>query len=98
VRPIMGEIVGRDAELAELERFIETIPNGAGGLALVGARGIGKTTLWSTWARPRREPKASRSSCASRRKSSRALAKNRRELRPRDAQNGQSPRSRLERR
>jgi DNA-binding CsgD family transcriptional regulator len=40
------EILGRDAELAELERFIGSSADGPSTLILEGAAGIGKTTLW----------------------------------------------------
>lgn len=40
------EILGRDAELAEVEAFVRSIPNGPTALLLEGIAGIGKTTLW----------------------------------------------------
>jgi DNA-binding CsgD family transcriptional regulator len=40
------EILGRDAELAEIERFIASAASGPSTLVLEGAPGIGKTTLW----------------------------------------------------
>ncbi len=43
----MAEIVGRDAELASLQRFVADISNGASALVLEGEAGMGKTTLWS---------------------------------------------------
>ena len=39
-------ILGRDAELAELEDFAESAPAGPSATILEGAAGIGKTTLW----------------------------------------------------
>jgi hypothetical protein len=43
--PVHG-ILGRDAELAEVQDFLETVPGGASALILEGTAGIGKTTLW----------------------------------------------------
>jgi hypothetical protein len=40
------EILGRDAELAEIELFIGSAAAGPSTLILEGAAGIGKTTLW----------------------------------------------------
>jgi AAA ATPase domain len=40
------EILGRDVELTEVRRFIESIPAGPSALVLEGTAGIGKTTLW----------------------------------------------------
>ena len=40
------EILGRDAELAEIERFLGSVGAGPSTLILEGAAGIGKTTLW----------------------------------------------------
>ena len=40
------EILGRDAELAEIERFVGSVAAGPSTLILEGAAGIGKTTLW----------------------------------------------------
>ncbi|MFN8110187.1 MAG: AAA family ATPase [Thermoleophilia bacterium] len=42
-------VVGRDAELARLDRFLRSLRDGPGLLMLEGEPGIGKTTLWS-WA------------------------------------------------
>jgi hypothetical protein len=42
----MAEIVGREAEFADLRAFIEVVPSGARGLVVEGEAGIGKTTLW----------------------------------------------------
>ncbi len=39
-------IVGRDGELAELRRFVESISSGPSALIVQGPAGIGKTTLW----------------------------------------------------
>jgi DNA-binding CsgD family transcriptional regulator len=41
-----GGVVGRQAELAVLARFLEGVPEGPRGLLLDGEAGIGKTTLW----------------------------------------------------
>jgi DNA-binding CsgD family transcriptional regulator len=46
MREMFQSILGRDAELAELEHFIESLPAGPSALVLEGAAGIGKTTLW----------------------------------------------------
>lgn len=44
----MGDgIVGREAELACLSRFLEACRSAPAGLVIRGAPGIGKTTLWS---------------------------------------------------
>jgi DNA-binding CsgD family transcriptional regulator len=40
-------ILGREAEVAEITRFIESIDDGPSALLLDGAAGIGKTTLWN---------------------------------------------------
>jgi hypothetical protein len=39
-------IVGRESELARVESFIGSVPEGPSALLLEGAAGIGKTTLW----------------------------------------------------
>ena len=39
------EIVGRDAELVELERFLDVVRGGPAVFVLEGAAGIGKTTV-----------------------------------------------------
>ena len=41
-----SEVLGRDPELAVIQRFIEAVPDGPRGLVLEGSAGIGKTTLW----------------------------------------------------
>ncbi|MBW0115636.1 helix-turn-helix transcriptional regulator [Pseudonocardia abyssalis] len=38
--------VGRDAQLAEVERFLDRAADGPAGLLLEGPAGIGKTTVW----------------------------------------------------
>jgi DNA-binding CsgD family transcriptional regulator len=38
--------VGRDTELAEVDAFLGELRSGSAGLALEGAPGIGKTTIW----------------------------------------------------
>jgi DNA-binding NarL/FixJ family response regulator len=40
------EIVGRDAGLAAVERFLDAVAEGNGALVVDGEPGIGKTTLW----------------------------------------------------
>ncbi len=40
------QIIGRDAELARIARFIEAVPAGPSALVLAGEAGIGKTVLW----------------------------------------------------
>ena len=39
-------VLGRDAELAEVESFVGSVAGGPAALLLEGAAGIGKTTLW----------------------------------------------------
>lgn len=46
MREAHREILGRDPELAELRRFVESVPAGPSALVLEGIAGIGKTTLW----------------------------------------------------
>jgi ATP/maltotriose-dependent transcriptional regulator MalT len=46
VGSVSSQIVGRDAELAEVDRFLDDVRAGPVALALEGAAGIGKTTLW----------------------------------------------------
>ena len=41
-----GEVVGREAELAVLEAFLDSIASGPSALLLSGDPGIGKTTVW----------------------------------------------------
>jgi len=41
-----GNVVGREDELEQLARFVETHAVSSGALLLEGAAGIGKTTLW----------------------------------------------------
>lgn len=43
----MPRAVGRDAELASLQDFVASVPDGAAALALQGEAGMGKTTLWT---------------------------------------------------
>lgn len=40
-------IVGRDAEIASLEAFLDAVPSGPAILLIEGEPGIGKTTLWT---------------------------------------------------
>jgi DNA-binding CsgD family transcriptional regulator len=44
--PLSHDVIGREAELAILERFLDSLPAGPGGLLLSGEAGIGKTTVW----------------------------------------------------
>ena len=46
-RRMAGSIVGREAELASLRAFVESISDGAAALVLEGDAGVGKTTLWT---------------------------------------------------
>ncbi|MDP9343951.1 MAG: LuxR family transcriptional regulator [Actinomycetota bacterium] len=41
-----SQVVGREAELAEIEAFLESVPRGPVSLVVEGEAGIGKTTLW----------------------------------------------------
>lgn len=41
-----GDVIGRESELAILDRFLDSIPTGPSGLVLSGDPGIGKTTVW----------------------------------------------------
>ena len=45
-----NHILGRDRELAEIHRFIRSVPAGPRALILEGNAGIGKTTLWQAGA------------------------------------------------
>ena len=40
-------LVGRKAELEEIERFLDTVSEGPGALVVEGDPGIGKTELWT---------------------------------------------------
>jgi DNA-binding CsgD family transcriptional regulator len=42
----IGIVVGREPERAQIEQMLEQVPSGPAGVALEGAPGIGKTTLW----------------------------------------------------
>jgi hypothetical protein len=42
----LGDVVGRERELAELGAFLAAIPDGPRALLLEGDAGIGKTTVW----------------------------------------------------
>jgi DNA-binding NarL/FixJ family response regulator len=44
---VLDLIVGREAELAAVERFIERVPGGPAALLIEGEAGIGKTTVWA---------------------------------------------------
>ena len=46
VRPVGERIVGREAELAAIGRFLRGIPESPAVLVVEGEPGIGKTTLW----------------------------------------------------
>ena len=39
-------IVGREAELGAIERFLRRVPEAAAALLIEGEAGIGKTTVW----------------------------------------------------
>ncbi len=43
---MVGDVIGREPELAILDRFLDAIPAGPGALLLSGEAGIGKTTVW----------------------------------------------------
>jgi DNA-binding CsgD family transcriptional regulator len=43
---LVGHLLGRDEELAQVARFIESVPHGPSALLFEGGAGIGKTTLW----------------------------------------------------
>ena len=44
----MPEIVGREAELAEIRAFIDAVAKGPHALVVEGEAGIGKTTVWES--------------------------------------------------
>jgi|PersoiStandDraft_1058852.scaffolds.fasta_scaffold227967_1 Cdc6-like AAA superfamily ATPase len=46
--PVVSEAapLGRDRELAEVERFFDRVSEGPRALTLTGPAGIGKTTVW----------------------------------------------------
>jgi DNA-binding CsgD family transcriptional regulator len=44
--PLADDVIGRESELASLDRFLDSIPAGPGALVLSGEAGIGKTTVW----------------------------------------------------
>jgi predicted ATPase len=43
---MIGETLGRDAELATARAFLASVPDGPSALLIEGEVGIGKTTLW----------------------------------------------------
>jgi DNA-binding CsgD family transcriptional regulator len=43
---LAGDVIGRESELAILNRFLDSIPTGPSALLLSGDPGIGKTTVW----------------------------------------------------
>jgi DNA-binding CsgD family transcriptional regulator len=43
---LAGDVIGRESELATLDRFLDSIPTGPSALLLSGDPGIGKTTVW----------------------------------------------------
>ena len=47
VRESVHGILGREAEVAQIARFIESVSEGPSALLLDGVAGIGKTTLWN---------------------------------------------------
>src|SRR3990172_3943836 len=74
-------LVGRKAELEEIERFLDTVSEGPGALVVEGDPGIGKTELWTAAlaaARGRRArcvPRPLRGAAAPRRDRRRAVAR-----------------------
>ncbi len=44
--PLASDVIGRESELAILQRFLDSIPAGPSALLLSGDPGIGKTTVW----------------------------------------------------
>src|SRR5213596_2098913 len=52
LRPMPGiggaDVVGREAELATIGTFLESVRTGAAALVMEGEAGIGKTTLWDS--------------------------------------------------
>ena len=47
MRPVRGSIVGREAELAVVRRFVGDHADGPASLTLTGDAGIGKTAIWA---------------------------------------------------
>ena len=45
--PRSAQVIGRDAELASVSRFLGSLSAGCAGLLLVGDAGIGKSTVWT---------------------------------------------------
>jgi DNA-binding CsgD family transcriptional regulator len=43
---LTDDVVGRESELAILDRFLDSVPTGQSALLLFGEAGIGKTTVW----------------------------------------------------
>jgi DNA-binding CsgD family transcriptional regulator len=43
---LAGDVIGRESELAILDRFLDSIPTGPSAMLLSGDPGIGKTTVW----------------------------------------------------
>jgi DNA-binding CsgD family transcriptional regulator len=43
---LAGDVIGRESELAILNRFLDSIPTGPSAMLLSGDPGIGKTTVW----------------------------------------------------
>src|SRR5215210_291812 len=43
---VVNAIVGREAELVAVERFLDGVPTGPNALVIEGEAGIGKTTVW----------------------------------------------------
>jgi hypothetical protein len=42
----VGGLIGREAELEVIERYLDAMPPGPSALVIDGEAGIGKTTLW----------------------------------------------------
>jgi DNA-binding CsgD family transcriptional regulator len=43
---VAGHVIGREAELTIIHRFLDSLPTGPSALLLSGEAGIGKTTVW----------------------------------------------------
>jgi len=46
VRPVQRSVIGREAELAVVQRFVRDHADGPASLTLTGEAGIGKTAIW----------------------------------------------------
>ena len=43
---VKNAIVGREAELVVVERFLQSVSTGPAALVIEGGAGVGKTTIW----------------------------------------------------